>query len=205
MLIFILVNHQRRYLLESTIFDKSSRTFLDFTTLPKNFIKMLKMGILSIFRVALFKNIIFQGLQWLPVEQMNPMVPVLVLHQVQLPVQSQVLHLHLKQQVLLIRLKNFGWSFFLDCGKTNKLTFLKKLKVAKKVKNSLDCQKLCASYSGCTHFMWKNNRKVARRTCTLQNIGYKTKKNFVSGPVNCWIDKLLTYWKRTLANYCWYH
>ena len=92
---------------------------------------------------------------------------------------------------------SFNWTLllilFLDCGKTNKQTILKKLKVVKKVKTSLDCQKLCANFSGCTHFVWKNNKKVAKRTCTLQTIGYKTKKNFVSGPVSCWTDKLLIY------------
>ena len=82
---------------------------------------------------------------------------------------------------------------FSGFGKTNKQSFLKKLKVVKKVKISLDCQQLCADFSGCTHFVWKNNRKVAKRTWTLQNIGYKTKKNFVSGPVSCWTDKLLIY------------
>ena len=81
--------------------------------------------------------------------------------------------------------EHFLLIHFLDCGKTNKQTILKKLKLVKKVKTSLDCQKLCSNFSGCTHFVWKNNRKVAKRTCTLQTIGYKTKKNFVSGPVSC--------------------
>jgi len=72
-----------------------------------------------------------------------------------------------------------------SCGKTDKRTFLKSLKVVKKVKTSSACQTLCAEYSGCTHFVWKKSKKVAKRSCTLQNVGYKTKKNFVSGPVSC--------------------
>ena len=74
---------------------------------------------------------------------------------------------------------------FSGCGMKNKATMLKKLKVVKKVKNSLSCQKLCSNLNGCTHFMWKNNKKAAKRICTLQAIGYKAKKNFVSGPANC--------------------
>merc|ERR1711970_217404 len=72
-----------------------------------------------------------------------------------------------------------------SCGVKNKSTMIQKLKVAKKVKTALTCQKLCAKVAGCTHFMWKNHKKAARRMCYCQKIGWKTKKTFVSGPITC--------------------
>merc|ERR1711892_469034 len=72
-----------------------------------------------------------------------------------------------------------------SCGKRNKETFLKSLKVVRKVRTSADCQSLCTEYAGCTHFVWKRSKRVARRSCTLQKLGYKKRKNLVSGPVSC--------------------
>lgn len=72
-----------------------------------------------------------------------------------------------------------------SCGKNNMQTVLSKLKVVKKVKTSEACQTLCVDMSGCTHWVWKKHKRVAKRTCTLQMVGYRAKKNFVSGPVTC--------------------
>jgi len=72
-----------------------------------------------------------------------------------------------------------------SCGKSNMQTVLSKLKVVKKVKTSEACQTLCVSMAGCTYWMWKKHKRVAKRTCTLQMVGYRAKKNFVSGPVTC--------------------
>ena len=117
---------------------------------------------------------------------LHPQALFQVLYQAQC--QVQCLHHH-PPQVELFFYWTMTFIFILGCGIVNKMTILSKLSMVKKVKTALECQKLCADYTGsrsCTHFLWKNHRKVTKRTCTLQVVGYKTKKNFVAGPLNCW-------------------
>jgi len=67
----------------------------------------------------------------------------------------------------------------------NKQTVLKTVATKKKVKTAMDCQTFCNTKSGATHFKWKTNKKVSKRACWCQQINFKTKKGFTSGPVSC--------------------
>merc|ERR1712117_652547 len=62
---------------------------------------------------------------------------------------------------------------------------LKTVATLKKVKTAMDCQTYCSTKSGATHFRWKANRKVSKRVCWCQQIDFKRKKGFTSGPVSC--------------------
>eukprot|EP00092_Neocalanus_flemingeri_P104513 GFUD01133885.1.p1 GENE.GFUD01133885.1~~GFUD01133885.1.p1 ORF type:complete len:232 (-),score=57.64 GFUD01133885.1:49-702(-) len=74
---------------------------------------------------------------------------------------------------------------FKECGIKNMVTFLKTLKVMKKVASANDCQKLCEEFPGCQYFKWKTHRAEKKRTCWLQAVSFKGKSKFTSGPVTC--------------------
>jgi len=67
----------------------------------------------------------------------------------------------------------------------NKQTVLKTVANKKKVKTAMQCQEFCNTKNGATHFKWKTNKKVSKRQCWCQQIGFKTKKSFSSGPLSC--------------------